>query len=258
MSDMERRSFSVTGFRVETRGGKPVIEGHAAVFGQRAEIAGFTEEVAAGAFRDSIGADDIRALFNHDSNFVLGRNRSGTLELREDGRGLFTRIHPPDAQWARDMLVSIERGDITQMSFGFRTIEDAWSQPNGMPHRTLKRVQLFDVSPVTFPAYPQTDVTVAMRRAEQWARTHGGLTIPSIVPGGDWLSEAQARDRQLELQSRRISPRDLGKAESMAAARGRFLDFKCSHPYVGRVELIAASLAAQERGRELQLNRGSR
>src|SRR3990172_10943048 len=105
LSDLERRAFRMSELRVEHREGKPVIEGHAAVFNQKADIFGFTEEVAPGAFRDSIGTDDIRALFNHDSNFVLGRNRSKTLELTADERGLFISNIPPETQWARDLLV---------------------------------------------------------------------------------------------------------------------------------------------------------
>ncbi|MGH9651796.1 MAG: HK97 family phage prohead protease, partial [Terriglobales bacterium] len=85
--EIERRVFPVADFRVETRDGKPVIEGHAAVFGQKAEIWGFTEEVAPGAFRESIGKDDVRALFNHNESYVLGRNTVGTLRLKEDQTG---------------------------------------------------------------------------------------------------------------------------------------------------------------------------
>src|SRR5206468_13048750 len=75
---------------------------------------------------------------------------------------LAVEIDPPDTQAARDLLVSMERGDITQMSFGFSTIADTWTyeRENDLTMRTLDRCQLFDVSPVTFPAYPDTDVSV--------------------------------------------------------------------------------------------------
>jgi len=202
LSDLERRAFRMSELRVEHREGKPVIEGHAAVFNQKADIFGFTEEVAPGAFRDSIGTDDIRALFNHDSNFVLGRNRSKTLELTEDERGLFISNIPPETQWARDLLVSIERGDINQMSFGFRTLDDAWATVDGVPHRTLKRVQLFDVSPVTFPAYPQTDVGVAMRSMGQWLKQEGkDPEVTAIIQAAaEALAAADARERDLQLK----------------------------------------------------------
>ena len=157
-----------------------VIEGHAAVFNSWSETLGgifpFKEKVRKGAFNESIGRDDIRALFNHDPNYVLGRNRAGTLELVEDDVGLRVRITPPDTSWAKDIVTSIRRGDISQMSIGFVVEEDKWSTEDGIDTRELRKVQLFDVSPVTFPAYTATDVGVrAMQeydgyKAEQRSR----------------------------------------------------------------------------------------
>lgn len=151
--------------------GKRMIEGHAAVFDSWSETLGgmfpFKEIVRQGAFAASIQKDDIRALFNHDPNYVLGRNKAGTLELVEDDVGLRVRILPPDTSWARDLQTSIDRGDISQMSIGFVVEEDEWSTANGIDTRELKRVQLFDVSPVTYPAYTATDVGVrAMQEYE--------------------------------------------------------------------------------------------
>lgn len=157
---LERRGFTLAEFRVSDDDAG-AIEGHAAVFGQLSEdLGGFREKVAPGAFSQTITADDIRALFNHDPNFVLGRNRSGTLTLAEDERGLAIKVTPPKAQWATDLRESIRRKDITQMSFGFVTLDELWEKVDGQNIRTLKTVRLFDVSPVTFPAYPQTDVAV--------------------------------------------------------------------------------------------------
>lgn len=148
----------------ESENGKPMIEGHAAVFDSWSEMLGgifpFREIVRKGAFNESIGRDDIRALFNHDPNYVLGRNRAGTLELVEDEVGLRVRISPPDTSWAKDLQTSIRRGDITQMSIGFMVEEDDWSTENGVDTRELRKVKLFDVSPVTYPAYTSTDVGV--------------------------------------------------------------------------------------------------
>jgi len=166
---IERRAFEVTEFRAVKDTLR--ISGHAAVFNRMSEnLGGFREQVAPGAFKQTIVEEDVRALWNHDPNYVLGRNRSGTLLLSEDQKGLATEITVPDTQWARDLLVTIERGDVNQMSFGFRTMEDRWERVDGMQEelRTLLRVQLFDVSPVTFPAYPQTDVGAAKRSLEQW------------------------------------------------------------------------------------------
>jgi len=144
-------------------GDSPKIVGHAAVFNKWSEdLGGFREKIAPGAFTKTISEGDVRALFNHDPNFVLGRNKAGTLSLEEDKKGLKVSIDPPDTQWARDLTTSIERGDINQMSFGFRTVKDQWTTPKtgNENKRELLEVELFDVSPVTFPAYPQTDVGV--------------------------------------------------------------------------------------------------
>jgi HK97 family phage prohead protease len=168
---LERRTVNLTELRVQNKpngadGGKIVrtIEGHAAVFNQWSETLGgffpYKERVLPGAFKDSVEKDDIRALFNHNPDYVLGRNKSGTLHLEEDEKGLKVIIYPPDTQWARDLLVSIDRGDITQMSFGFIVESDRWGLEDGMDIRELHKVKLFDVSPVTYPAYPQTDVGV--------------------------------------------------------------------------------------------------
>jgi len=87
---------------------------------------------------------------------VFGRNRADTLRLEEDDIGLRVRVHPPATQWARDFMVSIERGDVDQMSFAFEAIQENWSTENSEAIRELREVRLSDVSFVTFPAYPQT------------------------------------------------------------------------------------------------------
>ena len=98
----------------------PMIVGYAATFNQSAEIGGyFTEVIAPGAFADAIAKDDVRAVFNHDENLVLGRTKSGTLRLFEDAIGLRYEIDPPDTQTARDLIESMRRGDISQSSFAF-------------------------------------------------------------------------------------------------------------------------------------------
>lgn len=163
--DYERRYFA-NDFEVRSVSGKSVIEGHAAVFNTRSQnLGGFVEQVLPGAFDETIQTDDIRALFNHDPNFVLGRNRSGTLELSPDSSGLAYRIFTPDTQYARDLQVSMERGDITQSSFGFAVPSggDSWSYDESTPFRSLKVVRLSDISPVTYPAYLDADSAVAKR-----------------------------------------------------------------------------------------------
>lgn len=165
MKDIERRGFILDGLKIERRDGEaPKIVGHAAVFNALSEdLGGFRETILPGAFTEAIGRDDVRALINHDSNLILGRNRAGTLALSEDERGLLVEITPPDTSYARDLIVSMERGDINQMSFGFSVAPGGatWGETtDGMYVRTLSKCNLFDVSPVTYPAYTQTDVAL--------------------------------------------------------------------------------------------------
>jgi HK97 family phage prohead protease len=166
-SGLEHRIFELDD--IEVRSGdeeeKPKIRGHAAVFEKLSDdLGGFREKIAAGAFSKTIKKDDVRALFNHDPNYILGRNKAGTLTLEEDEKGLYFEIDPPDTQYGRDLQVSIDRGDITQCSFAFEVDGkkgEEWDMQEGKtPIRTLNALKLYDISPVTYPAYPQTDVKV--------------------------------------------------------------------------------------------------
>lgn len=134
------------------------LAGHAAVFDVWTELWGMEERVRPGAFTRSLTEDDIRGLFNHNPDHVLGRNRAKTLTLREDKVGLAFEIELPNTQLARDLAVSIERGDITGCSFGFITRKSEWDESGEVPRRSILDAQLFDVGPVTYPAYEDTDV----------------------------------------------------------------------------------------------------
>lgn len=194
---MERRFIRAKEIRLLREAGKPVkVHGHAAVFGELSEdLGGFREMIQAGAFADAIERDDVRALWNHDSSQVLGRNLAGTLRMAEDKVGLAIEIDLPDTQAGRDAAVSIERGDVTQMSFGFQILD--WSKDqvwqnddDGNLVRTILRASLFDVSPVTYPAYPQTDI--AMRsleraKAEGLIPTETSKETPAEPPPSDEL-----------------------------------------------------------------------
>jgi len=162
-----QRSFAVTEVRLSDAGAvDPLIEGYVVPFDVPALIHGFfgsfRETVAPGAFKKTVRENDIRALFNHNPDWILGRNRAGTLTLGEDSRGLAFTIKPPDTSYARDLIESMRRGDITEMSFGFEAIKDQWtfSRSEEPDDRRLLEVRLWDVSPVTFPAYPQTEAYV--------------------------------------------------------------------------------------------------
>lgn len=171
----ERRDFNVE-IRAKTDAdtGKRSLRGHAAVFEELSEdLGGFREKIRAGAFAEAIKTDDVRALFNHDPNHVLGRSTSGTLRMKEDKDGLLVDIDLPDTQVARDLHTSVERGDISQMSFGFSVREGGqewFEDDDGQAIRTLTNLRLFDVSPVTYPAYPQTDV--AARSLQEFRSAH--------------------------------------------------------------------------------------
>lgn len=177
--DIERRILCRE-VRVDQRGDKPVIRGYAALFNTLSEdLGGFREQLAAGAFSDALGNSDVRALINHDPNLVLGRDRSGTLTMQQDASGLLVEITPPDTQYARDLVEVMRRGDVTQMSFAFTVGKEdqVWTREEGTGPwlRTIKRVsRLFDVSVVTYPAYPQTSAAVRALEDVQRAATDTG------------------------------------------------------------------------------------
>lgn len=143
------------------------IEGYGAVFNSDSEGLWFIERVAPGAFAETIKNDDIVGLFNHDRNMVLGRTSAGTMALNEDAKGLFYSIEAPDTQVARDLHTSIGRGDIKGSSFSFQVETVEWSYlDDETVVRTLKKVRLFDVGPVTSPAYPAS--TTQARSIHNW------------------------------------------------------------------------------------------
>ena len=149
-----------TGFQTREAEGGPIIEGYFAVFNSDYEIwPGAIEQVAPGAFTSALGGD-IRALADHDTRIVLGRTTAGTLELREDDRGLYgtIKINPED-QEAMNLYHRVQRGDVTQCSFGFDIVaEDYEHRPDGSDLWIIRDVVLYEVSVVTFPAYAETSV----------------------------------------------------------------------------------------------------
>ena len=176
--NLEFRSFPVGQIQVRAGDAAPTqIVGYAAVFDQLSEDLGFfREKVARGAFAGSIAAEDVFALWQHQSDKPIGRKANRTLGLREDTVGLVAEITPPDTSWGRDAIAAVQSGLVSHFSFGFRTIRDAWDYSNrDMPIRTLLEVQLFEVSPVTFPAYPQTSAEARAKVADLQTRNGGGV-----------------------------------------------------------------------------------
>jgi HK97 family phage prohead protease len=187
---VERRYTRQLGpVRLEQRadGSPPVITGYAAVFYDANDPGteyrlydDLVERIMPGAFTRALSDDDVRALFNHDANHVLGRTLAGTCRLSVDAKGLRYEVDPPDTQTARDLVASIRRGDITGSSFGFVPRSTTYRKDDAGGY-VLERndVQLFDVSPVTFPAYASTqagvraggDADTVRREVEAWERS---------------------------------------------------------------------------------------
>lgn len=140
------------------------LQGYGAVFNMPATIAGlWDEEVAPGAYSKTIMENDIRSLWNHDPNIVLGRNKAKTLFLSEDGHGLASRILPPDNNWGRPVVDSVRRGDVSGMSISFRAIKYEWRKAlegsKELDRRVIREAKLYDVGPVTFPAFESTSIS---------------------------------------------------------------------------------------------------
>lgn len=157
--------------KFETRedSGELFIEGYFAVFNSNYELwPGATESVAPGAFSDTLGGD-IRALIDHETRLVLGRNTSGTLELKEDSHGLWgkIRINPKDTD-AMNLYERVKRRDVDQCSFGFDILdEETEFRENGSIHWTIKKVKLYEVTVCTFPAYEETSVSARKKSYEE-------------------------------------------------------------------------------------------
>ena len=165
-------------FKTREDGGELRIEGYFAVFNSIYDIwDGASESVAPGAFSETLGGD-IRALIDHETMYVLGRNQAGTLELREDSHGLWGSILVnPNDQDAMNLYARVQRGDVNQCSFGFDILEEETDfRDDGSIHWTIKRVRLYEVSVCTFPAYAETSVQarkdeakeIEKRRADAW------------------------------------------------------------------------------------------
>lgn len=173
MKNQIERRFVAQEFRVSAEGESPKVGGYALVFDSASyELwPGVTETIDPHALDGLLDKNpDVRALFNHDPSLILGRTTAGTLRLSVDARGLDYEFDPPNTQAGRDLLVSMQRGDITQSSFGFMVGRDQWTDnPDGtITRRILEISDLLDVSPVTFPAYS--------------AATSGIRSLPASMP----------------------------------------------------------------------------
>lgn len=232
---IERRFTSTKAAGVEVRaagagGGPGVVAGLAAVFYDPADAGtrfmlwdDLEERVLPGAFDRAIREkDDVRALVDHDPSRIIGRTAAGTARLSVDAKGLRYEADAPDTQVGRDIVTSIRRGDVTGSSFGFAVEEDQVRREtrNGQPYyiRELLSVRLYDVSPVSFPAYDATSVGARARvtpevRAAIVARAQDPAPSPDSseamkakadqqAAADKALADGQARRRLLDLKER--------------------------------------------------------
>ena len=173
------------------------LEGYAAVFNQETEIGSwypFREQFAKGSFRETIKEDDQRALIDHDTAKIIGRTSAGTLSLKEDDKGLKATIDLPDTSYARDLYQSVKRGDIDGMSIGFTVEEEKREVGKGqeLDLYTVTRAKLFEVSPVTFPAYEGTSVSArCMERRSKSAKVADS--------DGEYDARMKMRERRLRM-----------------------------------------------------------
>ena len=185
-------------WRVETRDDdKPVIRGYAAMFDTPTELwAGYKEIIKPGAFAQTLKEkDDVRALWNHNDDYVLGRTESGTLRLLEDKKGLLFEIDPPDTTWAKDHMVTLKRGDVNQSSFGFIVRKDNVEVDEEVQTRNILNAKLFDVSPVTYPQYPETEAEVRAFISER-----KGLEVEEVVITEDEVRRIMQIIRLIEIE----------------------------------------------------------
>ncbi|WP_417536330.1 HK97 family phage prohead protease [Methylophaga sp.] len=177
--EMETRTFNCELRADPMESGSVLIKGSAAVFNKRSELMmtpwgePFREVIKPGAF-DTVLEDDVRGLFNHDHNYVLGRSASKTLRLAVTDSDLNYEIDAPKTQTINDLVIEpMKRGDVSQSSFAFAVANDGdfweYDDDDGVLLRTITKVKrLFDVSPVTFPAYSDADSSLSTRSLEQF------------------------------------------------------------------------------------------
>lgn len=169
-TQMNKRDFKTT-FKI-TRDNENldemIIEGYFALYEQETELyEGIFEVISKGAFDNTLG-NDIRALWNHNTQYVLGRNKSGSLEIKADDKGLFAIIKLPKTQYAEDLHELVKRGDVDQCSFGFNILDEEIEELASGGYRwRIKDIDLHEISVVTFPAYENTSVQARSKQVEQ-------------------------------------------------------------------------------------------
>lgn len=169
-AQLNKRDFK-TNFKITRDTESPeelIIEGYFALYEQETELwEGSFEILSKGAFDKTLN-NDIRALWNHNTQYVLGRNKSGSLEIKADDKGLFGVIRLPNTQYAKDLYELVKRGDVDQCSFGFNILEEDLEELASGGYRwRINEVDLHEISVVTFPAYENTTVQARSKQIEQ-------------------------------------------------------------------------------------------
>lgn len=193
---VERRHYPISDLEVRNDDDSTTIRGYAAVFDKLSvPLGGFREKIQRGAFKESLLKNNIKALWNHNSDYPLGSTDGKTLTLEEDERGLFFELELPDNTWGRDAKVAIERKDVDGVSFGFVVNKDSWDHNDSDESiRTLMDVDLIEISPTPFPAYPDTNVSA--RSIEEVVKD---VDFKDIIRSAiKELSEEEQRERKDE------------------------------------------------------------
>lgn len=174
--NIEKRVYQME-FRATDADSRTVV-GHAAIFNTWGDGGWFRERINPGAFAAALGKSDVRALFNHDPNYLLARSASGTLRMQEDEVGLQVEFDIPKSR--EDIREAMMRGDLNQMSFAFTIERDEWRYNDDKDERTIMEVrELFDVSLVTYPFYK--DTTAALRSLEAWKKSQAPEVDPEEI-----------------------------------------------------------------------------
>lgn len=184
--------------------GSPKIAGYAAVFDSLSEdMGGFREIVRAGAFSRTLEENtDVRSFWNHDPNRIIGRTKSGTLTVEQDEVGLRFEVKPPTGPTGQDVVEAVRRGDVDAMSFGFVAKQDkVTKREDGTILRELLDLDLFEVSPVTFPAYPSTSAEI--RSAVQELQNAEDEDEAVEETDDSWTQDL--RRRRLEIEEKELA-----------------------------------------------------
>jgi len=211
-NNMEKRIYNVETRIDSNEEGKEMVVGHASVYNSRSEFMGFYEYIAPGAFtQELIDNSDVRALINHDANFILARSKNGkgTLSLNADEKGLAYSYELPETSYGKDLGINLKNGNISQSSFAFTISEggDEWStDDNGNDIRTINKIEkLFDISSVVYPAYSQaeSDLEVAQRGLAEYKETLKKIdVIEEVKEEKDLVSRSLAK-LKIELKKRK-------------------------------------------------------